>query len=458
MYGIIDTSVIYFIYFLKRISGIIMDTEVLISGLGLLAAFIGMAILIFKRVSPIIIGPLAAILACLTGGIPVFKGVTETYMSGVTGFFLSYFFIFLLGNIFGNIYQNSGAAAKIGAIISRKFGAKHCMLACMLSAAILSYGGINSFVIIFSVYPIALKLFEEADLPTYLLPGIVCGGMWTFAMTGPFTPQIPNVVSMQYLGTPSYAGLLPGIAGAVTMVILILLYMNHQGKKAHLNGEHFEWPEGVKRVDEDKDAPNGIISIIPLALVLLIFNLTELHIVICLLIGIIVALILFWNHLPKAEMLNMFNSAATSSVAVIINTAVIVGFGSVAKITPFYAFATDVLTNSDANPYVVAAVGANIFAGILGSASGGISLMYETLGDTFLDYANQGYNLEYIHRLCSDGCGGLDSLPWNGSIVSVFAICNTTHKMSYKYNFVTCLVVPIAATFLVALPLAIIFG
>ncbi|MDO4746009.1 MAG: GntP family permease [Bacillota bacterium] len=435
-----------------------MSTEVLISGLGLLAAFIGMAILIFKRVSPIIIGPLAAILACITGGLPVFKGVTETYMSGVSGFFMSYFFIFLLGNIFGNIYQNSGAAAKIGSIISKKFGAKHCMLACMLAAAILSYGGINSFVIIFTVYPIALKLFEEADLPTYLLPGIVCAGMWTFAMTGPFTPQIPNVVSMQYLGTPAYAGLLPGLAGAITMAVAIVLFMNYSARKARLRGEHFQWPENVKRVDEAEAAPSGIISILPLLVVLVLFNLTELDIVICLLVGILLALGLFWKHLPKEEMLPMFNSAATTSVTVIINTAVIVGFGSVAKATPFYAFATDVLTNSDANPYVVAAVGANIFAGILGSASGGISLMYETLGETFIEYGQAGYNLEFIHRLCADGCGGLDSLPWNGSIVSVFAICNTTHKLSYKYNFVTCLVVPIAATFLVALPLAIIFG
>ena len=84
--------------------------------------------------------------------------------------------------------------------------------------------------------------------------------------------------------------------------------------------------------------------------------------------------------------------------------------------------------------------------------------MYETLGDTFIEYGSQGYNLGFIHRLCSDGCGGLDSLPWNGSIVSVFAICNTTHKLSYKYNFVTCLIVPVAATFLVALPLCIIIG
>lgn len=435
-----------------------MDTEIIISGLGLLVTFAGMAILIFKRVSPIIIGPLAAVFVCITSGLPVFDGVTDTYMSGTTGFFLSYFFIFLLGNIFGNIYQNSGAAAKIGSIISKKFGAKYCMAACMFSAAILSYGGINSFVIIFSVYPIALKLFEDADLPTYLLPGIVCGGMWTFAMTGPFTPQIPNVVSMQYLGTPSYAGLIPGLSGALVMAVSIILYMNHQGKKARLRGEHFQWPENVKRVEEEQDSPNGIISVIPLALVLVLFNVTSLDIVICLLIGILVALVLFHRHLPRPEMLNMFNTAATSSVTVIINTAVIVGFGSVAKITPFYQYATDVLLNSDANPYIVAAVGANIFAGILGSASGGISLMYETLGDTFLEYANQGYNLGFIHRLCSDGCGGLDSLPWNGSIVSVFAICNTTHKLSYKYNFVTCLVVPIGATFLVALPICMILG
>ena len=435
-----------------------MDTTTFISALGVFAAIAGMAILIFKRVSPILIGPMAAILVCLTSQIPVFKGVTETYMSGVTDFFLSYFFIFLLGNIFGNLYQNSGAASKIGSIISRKFGAKNCMLACMLSAAILSYGGINSFVIIFSVYPIALKLFEDADYPTYLLPGIVCGGMWTFAMTGPFTPQIPNIVSMQYLGTPSYAGLLPGLSGALVMAVSIVVFMNHQGKKAKLRGEHFQWPESVKRIEEEENAPNGIVSILPIAFVLIVFNVTKLDIVICLLMGIVLALILFFPYLPKSEMLEMFNSAALSSITVILNTAVIVGFGSVVKETAFYEFATQMLLHSDANPYVVAAVGANISAGILGSASGGIALMYETLGDTFLDYGAQGYNLEFIHRLCADGSGGLDSLPWNGSIVSVFAICNTTHKLSYKYNFVTCLVIPIAATFLVALPLCIIFG
>ena len=152
---------------------------------------------------------------------------------------------------------------------------------------------------------------------------------------------------------------------------------------------------------------------------LITFNVTDLDIVVCLLIGVLLALILFYRYLPKEEMLEMFNSAARSSVIIIINTAVIVGFGSVVKGTPFFEFATQLLETSDANPYIVAAVGSNIFAGILGSASGAyFSLMYETLKDTFMNYAAHGYNLEYIHRLCADGCGGLDSLPSRNRLYS----------------------------------------
>lgn len=436
-----------------------MDTQILISALGLAAAFALMAILIFKQISPIIIGPIAAILVCITSGLPVFKTVTSTYMEGVMGFFVSYFFVFLLGNIFGSLYQVSGAARQIGAIISSKFGTKHAMWACMIPAAILSYGGINSFVIIFAIYPVALKIFEDADLPTRLLPGIVCGGMWTFAMTGPFAPQIPNIVSMKYLGTPAYAGLVPGICSSLFMAITIIIYMNYRCKQARNRGEHFEWPEGVQRTNEGDPAPNGWIAMIPILLVLVLFNVSSLDIVICLLIGIAAALILFWRYLPdKAEMKELINDASLSSITVITNTAVIVGFGSVVKGIPFYAFAIEVLMGSEANPYLIAAIGANIFAGILGSASGGISLVYESIGDVFLDYAQQGYNLGFIHRLAADGCGGLDSLPWNGSIVSVFAICHTTHKKSYLDAFITGLLIPLLATFVVDLPIILLMG
>ena len=449
--------------------------EIWLSGIGILLALCGMTLLIFRRVSPIIVGPLAALLVTVLSGLPVLQSVTEVYVQGVGSFFVSYFMIFLLGNLLGSLYQISGAAAKIGETVVRWFGAKNCMVACLISAALLSYGakncmvaclisaallsygGINSFVIIFAIYPIALKLFEEADLPTYLLPGIVCGGMWTFAMTGPFSPQICNIVSMQSLGTPSYAGLLPGLAASVAMAVLIIWYMNRQAKKAKLRGEHFTPPEGGVRMHEGA-APNAVISFIPLAAVIVLFNVTNIGIVACLLIGIVLSLVLFCRSIPWKELLPTANQAATTSVTVIINTATIVGFGAVAKITPFYAWAVDMLEASTANPYVVAAVGSNLFACILGSSSGGLTLMYTSLKDIFLSYAGQGYSLEFIHRLCSLGSGGLDSMPWNGSIVSVFGICHTTHKASYKYNFVTCAVIPVLCTFLIALPICIWLG
>ena len=333
--------------------------EVILSGLGILLALCGMTVLIFRRVSPIIVGPLAALLVTVMSGLPVLDSVTGTYVQGVGSFFVSYFMIFLLGNILGSLYQISGAAAKIGETVVRWFGAKNCMVACLISAALLSYGGINSFVIIFAIYPIALKLFEEADLPTYLLPGIVCGGMWTFAMTGPFSPQICNIVSMQSLGTPSYAGLIPGLAASVVMAVLIVWYMNRQAKKAKGRGEHFTPPEGGVRQHEGP-TPGAVVSFIPLTAVIVLFNVTEIGIVACLLIGIVLSLGLFWRSIPWGEMLSTMNQAAGSSVTVIINTATIVGFGAVAKITPFYAWAVELLEASTANPYVVAAVGRKI--------------------------------------------------------------------------------------------------
>ncbi len=436
-----------------------MSAGIILSGLGILIALSGMAVLIFKKISPIIIGPIAAIVVVIFSRLDIYDAIVNTYVGGVGSFFISYFLIFLLGNLFGSIYQISGAASKIGSAIAHCVGSKNCMLACLLSSALLSYGGINSFVIIFAIYPIALKLFEEADIPTYLLPGIVCGGMWTFAMTGPFSPQICNIVSMENLGTSSYAGLIPGIAASVAMAVLIVIYMNHAVKKAKAAGHHFEkYDDGIINSAVHQNQPNTLLSLIPLVTVVVIFNITDIGIIACLCIGIAMSLVLFCKTIPWHSLISVINNSASESVSVIINTAAIVGFGAVAKLTPFYSYAVEVLEASAANPYVVAAVGSNVFAGILGSSSGGITLMYTSLKDTFLNYGAQGYNLGFIHRLCTFGSGGLDSMPWNGSIISVFNICKTDHAHSYKYNFVTCCVIPVICTFLIALPICILLG
>ncbi|MDD2981130.1 MAG: hypothetical protein PHN80_14330 [Hespellia sp.] len=436
----------------------------LISGIGVMAALCLIAVMIFKQISPLLAGPVAVIIVCLTSGLPLMDALTGTYLQGVANFFVSYFPIFLLGNMLGSIFEMSGAATKIGKLIAQLFGAgkiRNCMIACLLCAAVMSYGGINSFVIIFAVYPIALRLFKEADIPTFLLPGIVCGGMWTFAMTGPFTPQIPNILSMNNLGTTSYAGLIPGVVASVAMAVLIVVYMTYEAKKCQKMGVHFDENgkgTGEQEETEPENLPSGFAGLAPLALVIAGFNLTDWGIIIWLVIGIAAALFLQFPYLDRKEFLARMNKSATDAVLINMNTAVIVGFGSVTALTPFYGYLVESLSAAKTNPYVTAVLASNLCSCILGSSSGGMALMYTSLKDTFLASASNGYQLGFIHRLCALGGGCLDTMPWNGSIISVYAICKTTHKQSYRYNFVTCGLIPLACTVGIALPLCIIMS
>ncbi len=161
------------------------------------------------------------------------------------------------------------------------------MVACLISAALLSYGGINSFVIIFAIYPIALKLFEEAAPAHHQPPAGYC--VWRHVDLcddrALFTADLQHRFDAEP-GTPSYAGLIPGLAASVVMAVLIVWYMNRQAKKAKGRGEHFTPPEGGV-CQHEGPTPGTVVSFIPLTAVIVLFNVTEIGIVACLLIGIV---------------------------------------------------------------------------------------------------------------------------------------------------------------------------
>ncbi|MDX1728189.1 MAG: GntP family permease, partial [Pseudoalteromonas tetraodonis] len=84
---------------------------------------------------------------------------------------------------------------------------------------------------------------------------------------------------------------------------------------------------------------------------------------------------------------------------------------------------------------------------ITGSASGGLSIALDALGSIYIQQANDlGISLETLHRIASIACGGLDSLPHNGAVITLLAICGMTHKDSYKDIFVCTLAIPLIAT------------
>jgi H+/gluconate symporter-like permease len=83
-------------------------------------------------------------------------------------------------------------------------------------------------------------------------------------------------------------------------------------------------------------------------------------------------------------------------------------------------------------PLVSLAAAINILAALTGSASGGMTIALDALGDTWLAIAaEEGINPELLHRVAVISAGTLDSLPHNGAVVTMLAVCGTTHRESY---------------------------
>ena len=81
-----------------------------------------------------------------------------------------------------------------------------------------------------------------------------------------------------------------------------------------------------------------------------------------------------------------------------------------------------------------------IIAGITGSASGGLTIALELFGETFISW---GYTPEIIHRVASIACGGLDTLPWNGTVVMLFALSGVSYKKGYKHVAMETVILPL---------------
>jgi H+/gluconate symporter-like permease len=84
-------------------------------------------------------------------------------------------------------------------------------------------------------------------------------------------------------------------------------------------------------------------------------------------------------------------------------------------------------------PLVSLAVATNILAALTGSASGGLTIALDALGDTYLRLAAEhGIDPALLHRVAVMSAGTLDSLPHNGAVVTLLAVCGTTHRESYR--------------------------
>lgn len=393
--------------------------------------------------------PICALLVAATGGLDLLESYTVTYMTGFVGFTRNWFPAFMLGAIFGKIMEVSGGAKAIAVWLTQVIGKDKAILSCFVGCAVLAYGGISVFVIAFCMYPLTLALYREADISRKLIPGNLAWGMFTIGMTSlPGTPQIQNLIPMQYFATDAMAGPILGLIASIIMGVGGYIFMRRREKYYRDKGEHFTEPTGeIFGGDaEDRDLPNPLMALLPLIVVVVVLNVLKQHVVVSLVCGVVVGLITNIGRL-KGQIMKTLNDGAANSVQSIINTSAAVGFGSVVSAVPGFADLTNAILNIQVTPLLTVAIAITLLAGATGSASGGMGIALEALGPKFVELSqSSGISLQAFHRVASVASGGLDSLPHNGAIITVLSICGMTHKDSYFEMAITTVVIPVAAT------------
>lgn len=426
----------------------------------------------YRGFSVILFAPICALLAVMLTEpsyvAPMFAGI---FMEKMVGFLKLYFPVFMLGAIFGKVIELSGFSKSIVSSVINLVGRGRAMLSIVVVCAILTYGGVSVFVVVFAVYPFAAELFKQSDIPKRLIPGTIALGAFSFTMDSlPGTPQIQNIIPTTFFKTDTWAAPWLGIVGSVFMLIVGLTYVNWRRKQAAARGEgygegHFNEPEPVLL----EKLANPLIAILPLVLVGVlnkVFTTTipayysntftvplpghPLTVDVskvaaiwaveaALIVGILCVLVFAFKQV-MAKFADGTKAAIAGSLLASINTASEYGFGGVIASLPGFIVVADAL-KAIPNPLVNEAITVTALAGITGSASGGMSIALAAMSDTFIQAAQAAHiPMEVLHRVAAMASGGMDTLPHNGAVITLLAVTGLTHKTSYGDIFaVTCI-------------------
>lgn len=452
---------------------------------GIVLALAFLIALAYRGWSVLLLAPIAALIAAAAAREPLLAHWTQTFMGGATRFLAEFFPLFLLGALFGKLMDDSGSVSAIARLMTDRLGPSRAMLAVVLAGAIITYGGVSLFVAFFVLAPMAQSLFQAADIPRRLMPAAIFLGTSTFTMSAlPGTPAIQNAIPMPFFGTTPFAS--PGLGSIASLIMLVfgLWWLHRAEAAARTRGERFRAatvdvadkatkddfvreraivarefdPAEIHRGRHGEITPPAFRAILPLVIVITVNLLMSLVILprldlsylseerwgpsslasvggiwsvaTALATAIVAVVALNWSRLPSLR--ESMDAGANASVLPAVGVASLVGFGAVVAEMPAFALVRDWVLSIGGGPLVSAAVAINVLAALTGSASGGMTIALDALGETYLRLASEA-NIDpaLLHRVATISAGTLDSLPHNGAVVSLLAVCGLTHRQSY---------------------------
>ena len=470
--------------------------------MGLFGILLGLALLVwlaYRGWSILLLAPAAALIAAAFAGGPLLAYWTQTFMDSASRFVAQFFPLFLLGALFGKLMEDSGSVSAIARFMTERLGPARAILTVVLAGALVTYGGVSLFVAFFVLVPMAQALFRTAELPNRLIPATIALGTSTFTMSAlPGTPAIQNAIPMPFFGTTPLAAPGLGIIASAIMLAFGLWWLGHAAAAARRKGEGYD-PDAPVSLDEavedetvrqrattahefdppevhhghpSREAPPIGLAALPLLVVVGVnvlmtlavlpsldvsflakeaFGATSLSavagiwsVVTALIAAIVTVVAINWRRLPglRATM----DSGANASVLPVLSVASLVGFGAVVAAVPAFVIVRDWVLSIEGGPLVSLAVATNLLAALTGSASGGLTIALEALGGTYMRLAAEhAIDPSLLHRIAVLSAGTLDSLPQNGAVVTLLAVCGSTHRESYFDIVMAAIVGPLIA-------------
>lgn len=418
--------------------------------IGVLLGIIAIVYFSLKEIHITIAAPMATILVVLLNSMPLVESLLgkepNNYMGALGGYIMSYFAIFLLGSILAKLMEVSGATVSIAEFILKKVGYQNpyrILVAIFIISAILTYGGISLFVVMFAVLPLARSLFKKMDLAWNLIQVPLWLGIATFTMTIlPGTPAIQNVIPIQYLNTSLTAALVPSILGSVGCIAFGLFYMKRCLTKSLEVGENYATYTSQTNEDTtERVLPPFVASILPLILLIAIAIIGSLLgdefvkkniIYVALLTGIISAIVLFNKYIDKK--IATLSIGASGAVGPIFATASAVAFGSVVTAASGFGVFSDIILNIPGPPVISLTVLTSAMAAITGSSSGALGIVMPNFAQYYLD---AGVSPEIIHRVAAVASNILTIVPQSGVFLTFLSLTGLSHKNGFKQTFIT---------------------
>lgn len=425
--------------------------------IGCFLAFVIVIFLVYKNWSVLVAGLIGAIVCIAANGLPLWESINDIYLVKMVSFIGQFFLIYLFGCIQAQIYSRSGAALSIASSItswikidqmSQQKKQIFAMLILTIIGTVLAYGGIIVTVVIILLYPISLTILEKADIPKKFVLGILANGTFTFALTGPGSPQTTNIVAMNFLGTSSTSGLVAGILGSIAELVVTLLVLNAMINRARARGEHFAYHELDEVYSSIQKRPSFLVSIIPLLVVFVMFVGLKIRIEYSLAAGALLSLIMFWGHIESYGVLTVLNYGAMNSINPLFTVGAIVGFAGIVTSTQAFTEIVNGIVHIPLPPVVVLIICVAITCALTGGSSTGLLVCLPVMAPIFIDQL--GLDLELIHRVSTYAGTILDTLPYSGSILMLLPVCHMKLKEVYPAMFVTTVLSTLAGTIVIA--------